>query len=196
MLQTKVKEIWIRVKEEINKQNVQDIFQLILLSVTVEEFVQRYYILNDICDRLYQTYHINHRTNTEYYTILNKVEGIYEDQITHLIEKMLDHKFNVYFQNYLLYRNYHLDILLKDDSRKTKLSEYSKELLERFLEESTHQDQEKVIHIFYNNNRKDILLLISKGFGISLRNFNLQSSNHIETDKDDEIHIEISEEIN
>ena len=193
MLPVTPKEISIRVKEEINKQTVQDNFNSILSSKTVEEFVERDFILTEICHRLYQEYDSKTNMDTDFYGILNKVKGIYDDQITYFVDFLQDHEFNLYFQHYLRYRIYRLDRLLQEDTKRTKLSEYSKEQLELFFQDSTYNDQEKVIRIFYNRNRKDILFLISKGFGVSLRQFQFESPLSFDSEED-EVHIKIPEE--
>ncbi len=194
MLPVRPKEILIRVKEEINKQTVQDIFDLILSSKTVEEFVERDYILNDICDRLYQEEDSKTNMAIDFYGILTKVKGIYDDQITSFVESLQDHEFNLYFQYYLQYRIHRLDKLFHEDTRRTKLSEYSKEQLEVFFQDSTYNDQEKVVRIFYKQNRKDLLFLISKGFGVSLRQFQFESPLSFDSEED-EVHIEIPEDV-
>jgi len=194
MLPVRPKEICIRVKEEINNQTVQDIFDLILSSKTVEEFVERDYILNDICDRLYQEEDSKNNMDIDFYGILTKVKGIYDDQITFFVDCLQDHEFNLYFQHYLQYRIHRLDKLFQEDTRRTKLSEYSKERLELFFQDSTYNDQEKVVRIFYKHNRKDLLFLISKGFGVSLRQFQFESPLSFDSDED-EVHIEIPEDV-
>ena len=105
-----------------------------------------------------------------------------------------DHEFNLYFQYYLQYRIHRLDKLFHEDTRRTKLSEYSKERLELFFQDSTYNDQEKVVRIFYKHNRKDLLFLISKGFGVSLRQFQFESPLSFDSDED-EVHIEIPEDV-
>ncbi len=194
MLQSKLKEIRIRVKEEINKQTIYDTFELILSSDTVEEFVQCDYILNDICDRLYQEYDTKTNMDIDFYWILTKVKGIQDDHVTAFVEQLQDHEFNVYFQHYLQYRIQRLDDLFREDTRRTKLTKYNKELLEIYFQEATHQDQEKVLRIFYKNSRKDLLFVVSKEFGVSLRNFQLQSPIPQNSESEDEVHIEIPEE--
>lgn len=185
MLPVNPKEISIRVKEEIDKQTVQDSFRSILSAKTVEEFIERDFILSDICDRLYQEYDSKTNMEIDFYGILNKVKGIYDDQITHFVDSLQDHEFNLYFQHYLQYRIYRLDRLLQEDMRRTKLSESSKEQLELFFQDSTYNDQEKVIRIFYNQNRKDILFLISKEFGVSLRQFQFESPLSFDSEEDE-----------
>jgi hypothetical protein len=194
MLPVRPREISIRVKEEINKDTIQDIFDLILSSKTVEEFVERDYILNDICERLYQEDDSKTNMNIDFYGILTKVKGIYDDQITYFVDCLQDHEFNLYFQHYLQYRVNRLDKLFQEDTRRTKLSEYSKERLELFFQDSTYNDQEKVIRILYKQNRKDILFLISKGFGVSLRQFQFESPLSFDSEED-EVHIEIPEDV-
>ncbi len=194
MFPVKPKEVCIRVKEEINKDTIQDIFDLILSSKTVEEFVERDYVLNDICDRLYQEEDSKNNMNIDFYGILTKVKGIYDDQITCFVDCLQDHEFNLYFQHYLQYRINRLDKLFQEDTRRTKLSEYSKERLELFFQDSTYNDQEKVIRILYKQNRKDILFLISKGFGVSLRQFQFESPLSFDSEED-EVHIEIPEDV-
>ena len=98
------------------------------------------------------------------------------------------------FQYYLHYRIHRLDKLFQEDTRRTKLSEYSKERLELFFQDSTYNDQEKVIRILYKQNRKDLLFLISKGFGVSLRQFQFESPLSFDSDED-EVHIEIPEDV-
>lgn len=194
MLPVRPREISIRVKEEINKQTVQDIFDLILSSRTIEEFVEQDYILNEICERLYQEDDSKTNMNIDFYGILTKVKGIYDDQITCFVDCLQDHEFNLYFQHYLQYRINRLDKLFQEDTRRTKLSEYSKERLELFFQDSTYNDQEKVIRILYKQNRKDILFLISKGFGVSLRQFQFESPLSFDSEED-EVHIEIPEDV-
>ena len=194
MLPVRPREISIRVKEEINKDTIQDIFESILSSRTIEEFVERDFILSDICDRLYQEEDSKSNMDIDFYGILNKVKGIYDDQITHFVDCLQDHEFNLYFQHYLQYRIHRLDKLFQEDTRRTKLSEYSKERLELFFQDSTYNDQEKVIRILYKQNRKDILFLISKGFGVSLRQFQFESPLSFDSEED-EVHIEIPEDV-
>ena len=194
MLPVRPREISIRVKEEINKDTIQDIFELILSSKTIEEFVEQDYILNDICERLYQEDDSKTNMNIDFYGILTKVKGIYDDQITYFVDCLQDHEFNLYFQHYLQYRINRLDKLFQEDTRRTKLSEYSKERLELFFQDSTYNDQEKVIRILYKQNRKDILFLISKGFGVSLRQFQFESPLSFDSEED-EVHIEIPEDV-
>ena len=86
-----------------------------------------------------------------------------------------------------------IDKLFHEDTRRTKLSEYSKERLELFFQDSTYNDQEKVVRILYKHNRKDLLFLISKGFGVSLRQFQFESPLSFDSEED-EVHIEIPEE--
>ena len=195
MLQTKLAEIRIRIKEEINKHTILDTFDLILSSDTVEEFVEGDYILNDICDRLYREYDCKTNMDIDFYGILTKVRGIQDDHVTRFVNQLQDHEFNVYFQYYLQYRIHRLDELLQEDSRRTKLSVFTKELLEIFFQEATHQDQEKVLRTFYKNDRKDLLFIVSKEFGVSLRNFQLSSPVPQNSDSEDEVHIEIPEEM-
>jgi hypothetical protein len=194
MFPVRPREISIRVKEEINKDTIQDIFESILSSRTIEEFVERDFILSDICDRLYQEEDSKSNMDIDFYGILNKVKGIYDDQITHFVDCLQDHEFNLYFQHYLQYRIYRLDKLFQEDTRRTKLSEYSKERLELFFQDSTYNDQEKVIRILYKQNRKDLLFLISKGFGVSLRQFQFESPLSFDSEED-EVHIEIPEDV-
>ena len=193
MLPVRPREISIRVKEEINKDTIQDIFESILSSRTIEEFVERDFILSDICDRLYQEEDSKSNMDIDFYGILNKVKGIYDDQITHFVDCLQDHEFNLYFQHYLQYRIHRLDKLFQEDTRRTKLTEYSKEQLELFFQDSTYNHQEKVIRILYKQNRKDLLFLISKGFGVSLRQFQFESPLSFDSEED-EVHIEIPEE--
>lgn len=193
MLPVTPKEISIQVKEEINKQMVEYSLYSILSSKTVEEFVDRDFILTDICYRLYQEYDSKTNMDTDFYGILTKVKGIYDDQITYFVDSLQDTEFNLYFQHYLRYRIYRLNRLLQEDTRRTKLSESSKEQLELFFQDSTYNDQEKVIRIFYNQNRKDLLFLISKGFGVSLRQFQFESPLSFDSEED-EVRIEIPEE--
>ena len=153
-----------------------DVIDRIMSSEAIEEYQSHLHDLSELCDDLYEEHDTKTNYQTDYYSILEYVDGIDKEYVDELYNRLDKLEFNLWFQKYLSESPNSLSSLFEDCEKKYKdiisLNTRSLSLLKEWFESSSRQVQMWMAKLFQRYHRLDLILYLK----ISYSNISRETS--------------------